>query len=399
MKKGVSFIFIILKVVILVTIFDTLQAKIFNNSPILKIRENFNGGSTYYIDKGLFINHYYCTNNEEITVWKSTKYACHMEAVKSNFDDDVNEELLQCLESELDNYIITENDDLVEIPLSEIKKKDMDKIYYYKGVYASKHPDNMYVIVYPKNGTYDFNVMKDFEKYFYEKFFMYQKYEDFSIPTIYIHNSYNNVDFKKILNKCQNNSDSNAKILPSEITSNLKNTKKINIKIGNKELGTINDNDKISNILKIISSGKQYGQVFLCDNYAFNFEMYDNDNKLIDTIYVWYDGKRMIPASIGSKGCSYYSISSDVDLRKFIQEETDFVFYNILDLRDNDNKNEQLIYKDNNGSYYIKSDDTNDILIKFVLNNQIMTLKYALEKKFISAEKVSNEYPDILIKK
>ena len=50
-------------------------------------------------------------------------------------------------------------------------------------------------------------------------------------------------------------------------------------------------------------------------------------------------------------------------------------------------------------SYYLKSDDTNEIAIKFMLNNQIMTLKYALENKYISAEQVAKEYPDILIKK
>ena len=34
-----------------------------------------------------------------------------------------------------------------------------------------------------------------------------------------------------------------------------------------------------------------------------------------------------------------------------------------------------------------------------MLNNKVMTLKYALENKYISAEKVANDYKDILIKK
>ena len=33
-----------------------------------------------------------------------------------------------------------------------------------------------------------------------------------------------------------------------------------------------------------------------------------------------------------------------------------------------------------------------------MLNNQTMTLKYALENKYISAEKVASWYPEILIK-
>ena len=41
-------------------------------------------------------------------------------------------------------------------------------------------------------------------------------------------------------------------------------------------------------------------------------------------------------------GC-YYSVSNDTDLRKIIEEETDYIFYSILDYRDNDNQKEQLI--------------------------------------------------------
>ena len=50
-------------------------------------------------------------------------------------------------------------------------------------------------------------------------------------------------------------------------------------------------------------------------------------NKLIDIIYVWNDGKRLLPASIN--GC-YYFTSNGVDLRKIIEEETDYIFYSIF---------------------------------------------------------------------
>ena len=51
---------IILEVIVGIIILDTIQALIFNNSLIVKIRENNDGGSTDYIDKGIFVNHYYC---------------------------------------------------------------------------------------------------------------------------------------------------------------------------------------------------------------------------------------------------------------------------------------------------------------------------------------------------
>lgn len=311
--------------------------------------------------------------------------------------EDYDKELVQCLESQLGGYLVTETDDLIEIPLSEIKSNDKEKIAYYKGVYASNHPNNIYVMVFPKNGTYESSVMKDFDKYFYNKFSVYQTYESPLTPTIYIHNQDNDVDFKDIVNQCiVKNDDKDAKSIPNETLNKISNTTKIVIKSSQKELGTISDKNKLTEILNAIKSSKQYGEVCLTDNYAFEFEMYDNANKLIDTIYVWHDGNRLIPKSIN--GC-YYSISNGIDLNKIIEEETEYIFYGILDYRDNDNQKEQLIYKDDKNSYYLKSDDTNEIAIKFMLNNQIMTLKYALENKYISAEKVAKEYPDILIKK
>ena len=312
--------------------------------------------------------------------------------------EDYDKELVQCLESQLGGYLVTETDDLIEIPLSEIKSNDKEKIAYYKGAYASNHPNNIYVMVFPKNGTYESSVMKDFDKYFYNKFSVYQTYDDSPLtPTIYIHNQDNDVDFKDIVNQCIVKNDyKDAKSIPNETLNKISNTTKIVIKSSQKELGTISDKNKLTEILNAIKSSKQYGEVCLTDNYVFELEMYDNDNKLIDTIYVWRDGNRLIPKSIN--GC-YYSISNGIDLKKIIEEETEYIFYGILDYRDNDNQKEQLIYKDDKNSYYLKSDNTNEIAIKFMVNDQIMTLKYALENKYISAEKVAKEYPDILIKK
>lgn len=76
MKKSLKITLIVLGVLVGIVILDTLQAKIFDNSPILRIRDNLDGGSTDYIDKGIFVNHYHCNNNENVTTWKGTKFAC-----------------------------------------------------------------------------------------------------------------------------------------------------------------------------------------------------------------------------------------------------------------------------------------------------------------------------------
>ncbi len=76
MKKGLKIILIILVIFIGIIAIDTLQAKLFNNSPIIKLREIYHGGETYYIDKGIFVNHYRCNNNDKVTNWKGTKFDC-----------------------------------------------------------------------------------------------------------------------------------------------------------------------------------------------------------------------------------------------------------------------------------------------------------------------------------
>ena len=67
-----------------IIVVDTLQAKIFNNSPLLKIKDNLDGGTIDYIDKGIFVNHYHC-NNEKVTTWKKTKFAC---SIKEEFSEE-----------------------------------------------------------------------------------------------------------------------------------------------------------------------------------------------------------------------------------------------------------------------------------------------------------------------
>ena len=85
MKKGIKITLIVLGVLLGIVVLDTLQAKFFDNSPLLKIRYNLDGGSTDYIDKGIFVNHYHCNNNDNVTTWKGTKFACSQK--KSNTEE------------------------------------------------------------------------------------------------------------------------------------------------------------------------------------------------------------------------------------------------------------------------------------------------------------------------
>lgn len=66
---------------------DFIIAISFNNSPIIKIRDYYDGGVTVYKDKGIFTNTYKCSNGKTKTVLKTTKYVCPM----NDIDKDIKE--------------------------------------------------------------------------------------------------------------------------------------------------------------------------------------------------------------------------------------------------------------------------------------------------------------------
>ncbi len=70
MKKNVKIILIVLGILIGIVLVDTLQAKFFDNKPILKIVEDYNGGDLYQKHKGVLVNTYIYTDGKTETVFK-----------------------------------------------------------------------------------------------------------------------------------------------------------------------------------------------------------------------------------------------------------------------------------------------------------------------------------------
>ena len=66
---------------------DFIVALLFNNSPIIKIRDYYNGGSTVYKDKGIFTNTYKCSDGKTKTVLKTTKYVCPMKDIEKDIKE------------------------------------------------------------------------------------------------------------------------------------------------------------------------------------------------------------------------------------------------------------------------------------------------------------------------
>ncbi len=87
MKKSLKIILIVLGVLALLIIFDTLQAKIFDNSPILKVRENLDNGNINYIDKGILVDTYYYNtgNKKALFKWEPRLFSENTED-KQQFD-------------------------------------------------------------------------------------------------------------------------------------------------------------------------------------------------------------------------------------------------------------------------------------------------------------------------
>ena len=68
---------------------DFIIALSFNNSPIIKIRDNYNCGATVYKDKdkGIFTNTYKCSDGKTKTVLKATKYVCPMNDIEKDIKE------------------------------------------------------------------------------------------------------------------------------------------------------------------------------------------------------------------------------------------------------------------------------------------------------------------------
>ncbi len=86
MKKKKILIITLCSIIGLILL-DFIIALSFNNSPIIKIRDYYNGGSTVYKDKGIFTNTYKCSDGKTKTVLKVTKYVCPINDIEKDIKE------------------------------------------------------------------------------------------------------------------------------------------------------------------------------------------------------------------------------------------------------------------------------------------------------------------------
>ena len=166
-NKYKKYILIAVFSIIILIIIDISQALIFQNSPVLKIREHFDGGTLYYKDKGLITYTYNCIGEKRKTVLKWEKYSCPLkettfeiidesknikdftcaEALEEIYRDDEYIYFLSCMKSEYIkvNYSPNHFSENITTALKEgrVKISDLDifKIDYIKKEISKEQPE------------------------------------------------------------------------------------------------------------------------------------------------------------------------------------------------------------------------------------------------------------------
>ena len=75
MKKYVKIILIIIGILLIFLVIDIMQAKFLNNSPLIKITKNIDGGTVDKLDVGALTKTYYCKDFKK-TIFKWEEYTC-----------------------------------------------------------------------------------------------------------------------------------------------------------------------------------------------------------------------------------------------------------------------------------------------------------------------------------
>ena len=77
MRKTIKYIVIIIVILFFLILIDSIQAKIFNSSPIIHVRKYYKGkGEVDYIDKGILVGYYKYIDGSSRTIflWENTTY-------------------------------------------------------------------------------------------------------------------------------------------------------------------------------------------------------------------------------------------------------------------------------------------------------------------------------------
>jgi len=109
MNKSMKTILIIIGLLLGIILLDSIQALIFDNNPIIKIKEYYNGGTLNYKSMGIFVDTFNCANGKKDTTLKGFSYSCSFNGGNYTLVDETKEiKDFTCAEA-LESFYVDEN--------------------------------------------------------------------------------------------------------------------------------------------------------------------------------------------------------------------------------------------------------------------------------------------------
>lgn len=99
MKNKIKKIILVILIIFAVCLLDSIIALVFDRSPLIKIREYYNGGDLNYKDKGIFVDTYCGTNGIKDTTIKGFSYSLSYDSDYEIVDKTKNWEDFACNET------------------------------------------------------------------------------------------------------------------------------------------------------------------------------------------------------------------------------------------------------------------------------------------------------------
>ena len=135
MNKRIKIILVVIGVLVGFILLDTVQARIFKNSPIVSWKENLEDADSW-VDRGIIMDTYYCTKEQDmVTVswkFKVSKFTCPIDKVNVDELNRINNKIIEYFSSdnvEYDNLsfnYVDEENEVVVVGLLDNRKEQQD---------------------------------------------------------------------------------------------------------------------------------------------------------------------------------------------------------------------------------------------------------------------------------
>lgn len=134
-KKYLKIILIAIGILVGIVLMDTLQARLFKNSPIISTRRELEDDDSY-VDRGILLDTYYCTKEKDIVTvsyhFKGNKFTCPVDNVKEYSERAQN--LINLLKKKMIEMKILDEDNLETFDVLSIHQYG-----YYRDTPEKKH--------------------------------------------------------------------------------------------------------------------------------------------------------------------------------------------------------------------------------------------------------------------